>query len=69
MNKVIRALMATGAEMHWHYDESKSRYVVRLFCGQRSKKIVIDQDNVTTGTGQLTMEKDLVQQIYRLKED
>ena len=68
MDKVIRALIATGAEMHWHYDDVNTRYVVRLFCGQRSKEVIIGQENVTSAMGAAAMERDLAQQIYGLQE-
>lgn len=68
MDKVIRALRATGAEMHWHYDAANARYVVRLFCGQRSKEVTLGRKAAETPFAAEKFAKELVQGVYQIGE-
>lgn len=69
MSKTIRALMATGAELHWHYDPTEGCYVVRIFGKKQSKEARIDREKVTgAGNAAAKLDKDLALEIYQTGE-
>ena len=68
MDKVIRALMATGAEMHWSYDAANEQYVVRLFGGQKARSLIIGRKAAEIPFAAEKFAKKLVRGIYQIGE-
>ena len=69
MNKVIRALLATEAELHWHYDRECAQYVARIFKGQRTKEMTISEKAAAAPHTVGKFEDALVEAIYEMGVD